>query len=44
MPEYNEAGNSLAYEEHIDRAEIKFIKIGQRGKTIVGRMLTGIEL
>jgi phage tail tape-measure protein len=44
MPEYNEAGNSLAYEEHIDSAEIKLIKIGQRGKTIVGRMLAGIEL
>lgn len=44
MPGYNEAGNSLAYEEHIDSAEIEFIKIGQRGETIVGRMLAGIEL
>ncbi|KAG7149066.1 hypothetical protein HYQ46_002027 [Verticillium longisporum] len=34
----------LADEEHINCAKVEVVEEGQRGKTVIGRMLTGIEL
>ena len=44
LPGCNGSSYSLAYEEHVHRAEVELIEVGQRRKAIVGRMLAGIKL
>lgn len=41
---YNGSSHSLAYEEHINGTKIEFVKIRQRSKTVVGRMLASVKL
>lgn len=36
--------DSLADEEDVDFAEVEFVKVWERCKTVVGRMLTSVEL
>jgi hypothetical protein len=37
-------GYLLAYEQHVDGAEVKVIKVREASKPFVPRMLSGIEL
>ena len=36
--------HSLADEQYVDSAEVKFVEVGKSGKAFSGRMLSCIEL